>query len=183
MRAEIFIGGRGGQGILFMGYVLGLAASKMGYYVVQTESYTPETRGGLTTSELIISDEGPIDELRVEEADLAVLMFKGLGLRYSHVIRRDATVLIDSTFVDRRDVLSAWSVIEVPASSIALRRFGTPLPGNSVMLGALAEVTGLVTVKALREALKEVSRGPWLKKNLEALELGVEAVRGLTRPS
>ncbi|MEM1775116.1 MAG: 2-oxoacid:acceptor oxidoreductase family protein, partial [Desulfurococcaceae archaeon] len=57
MKYEILIVGRGGQGVLLFGRVLGLAASKYAnLYAVVTESYAAETRGGESRSDVIIAN-------------------------------------------------------------------------------------------------------------------------------
>jgi len=75
MKYEILISGRGGQGILLAGYILGLAAAKyMGFNVVNSDFYGAETRGGEATSEVIISTDEEIDILRVENAHIGMFL-------------------------------------------------------------------------------------------------------------
>jgi len=57
-RYEVRIGGFGGQGVVTMAVVAGETASLYDKkYVVQTQSYGPEARGGASKSEIVISDE------------------------------------------------------------------------------------------------------------------------------
>src|SRR5438874_11331971 len=70
-RTEILISGFGGQGVIRMGQILGLAAIKQGHRVTMLKSHGTETRGGYVRAQLVISPEyvdGPV----VENADVFV---------------------------------------------------------------------------------------------------------------
>jgi len=69
-RYEVRIGGFGGQGVVTMAVVAGETASLYDKkYVVQTQSYGPEARGGASKSEIVISDE-EIDFPKVQAPDV-----------------------------------------------------------------------------------------------------------------
>ena len=54
-RYEVRIGGFGGQGVVTMAVVAGETASLYdNKFVVQTQSYGPEARGGASKSEIVI---------------------------------------------------------------------------------------------------------------------------------
>jgi 2-oxoglutarate ferredoxin oxidoreductase subunit gamma len=56
-RYEIRIGGFGGQGVVTMAVVLGETLSLIEKkFVVQTQSYGPEARGGASKSEIVVGD-------------------------------------------------------------------------------------------------------------------------------
>ncbi|MEF8834592.1 MAG: 2-oxoacid:acceptor oxidoreductase family protein, partial [Candidatus Thermoplasmatota archaeon] len=58
MREDIRLCGKGGQGIMLSGFILGKAASVYyDYNAVQMQSYGPEARGGAARSEVVISDD------------------------------------------------------------------------------------------------------------------------------
>ncbi|MEM2021112.1 MAG: 2-oxoacid:acceptor oxidoreductase family protein, partial [Zestosphaera sp.] len=71
VRHEILMIGRGGQGVLLLGRILGLAASKYSdLYVTGSETYASETRGGESRVDLIIADNPEdIDYIRVRRAN------------------------------------------------------------------------------------------------------------------
>ena len=58
-RYEIRISGTGGQGVVLAGIILAEAVGcwQEGRHVVQTVSYGPQVRGGLSSAELVISQE------------------------------------------------------------------------------------------------------------------------------
>jgi len=181
VKYEIMILGRGGQGILLAGYILGLAAAKyMGYYVTQTEYYGAETRGGETRSEVVISDEGEICYPKVRKADIVILLYNGDFLsNYSSVISSSTIVLYDSILV--KGLEGFKKTIPIPATKIAEDNLGTKLPANMVMLGALAYVNErVVTVDALEKAIRDVVRPTWLNLNLKAVKLGYDYVKSIS---
>ena len=73
-RFEIRIAGLGGQGVVTIGRVLGIAFSVYeGLNSVNTQSYGPESRGGACRSEVVVSS-GAINYPYVRRADLFVCL-------------------------------------------------------------------------------------------------------------
>ena len=54
---EIRLSGSGGQGLILAGIILGRAAVLDKRRVTQTQSYGPESRGGSSRADVIISDQ------------------------------------------------------------------------------------------------------------------------------
>jgi 2-oxoglutarate ferredoxin oxidoreductase subunit gamma len=71
----------------------------------------------------------------------------------------------------------------VPATSTAVREFGSRQGANIVMLGVVLGATDLVPLDVVREALREGVRERFHAVNLRALELGVEMGRGTRKRS
>jgi 2-oxoglutarate ferredoxin oxidoreductase subunit gamma len=83
---EIKLCGVGGQGMGVAGRLLGEAAMLAGLHAAQTTAYGVESRGGLSTSDVIISSD-PIAFPEVRRPDALLLMSdKGLkaNLRGAH---------------------------------------------------------------------------------------------------
>ena len=57
--------------------------------------------------------------------------------------------------------------VRVPASEIAMRRIGRPLP-NAALLGAFAALGGQVRIGAVEEAIREALAGPVGEANAAA---------------
>ena len=70
-RTEILISGFGGQGVIRMGQILGLAAIKQGHRVTMLKSHGTETRGGYVRAQIVIAPEY-VDSPVVENADVFV---------------------------------------------------------------------------------------------------------------
>lgn len=187
VRYEILITGRGGQGILLAGYILGLALVKWANaYVVHSESYSAETRGGDTRSELVIADsEEEIGYIRVRRADIAVFMYKDQAVRYSGKVSDDALVIADEVLVpsDLLDELGRrWRKVLIPFTKIAEERIGNKRVANMVMLGSLSAVTGIVSPDALKKAVRETVGPAWVDINLKAIDEGYLEGSRVKRP-
>mgnify|MGYP001773024438 CR=1 FL=1 len=176
MRTEIILAGKGGQGILLAGYLIGYSVAKFtNYQVSSTEEYGAETRGTDSKMDIVISDE-EIDFIGAERADVAIFMFKDQAAKYSRYVKDGATVIIDSTLVNASTLPASWRVMGLPFTELAEKNLGTPRVANMVMLGAFTAL-GLVPLDALESAVREVVSPRWVDLNLKALHLGAEEAR------
>jgi 2-oxoglutarate ferredoxin oxidoreductase subunit gamma len=174
-RTEIRIAGFGGQGVVTMAVVLGETLSLVeGRQCVQTQSYGPEARGGASKSEIVIDDNG-VDYPKVQEPDVFVAMSRAAYLEYVEGLKDDGILIVDEDLVELEgDLPSGVKVYKVPATRIADKDVGNTQATNVVMLGVIAAITGIVTVKGLKQAIKD--RWPrFVETNFKALELGIEA--------
>lgn len=175
MRREILIFGRGGQGILLMGHIIGVAAAKhSGLYVTSTESYSSEMRGGESRSDLILADrEDELDYIKVRNATDVIAMYPPrLGL-YEHLIGEGALVQFDTSFNIPRDTLRpSWVKVGAPYTRIAEGELGTPRVANMVALGHFVKLTGILSIEAIEIAMEEVVRKKWVEINRKALRRG-----------
>jgi len=175
VRREIIIAGRGGQGILLLGHVLGVAAAKFSdYYVTGTESYSAETRGGDSKAEIIIADTPEeLGYMKVRKADIAVFMYCEQLNKYRDQVGPEALVFIDSTFIEEvRGV--KWVVRQAPYTRIAESELGTPRVANMVALGHLIGVTKLLSADAVENAIATVVKKSWIDINKKAFRRGLE---------
>jgi len=169
MRREIRISGSGGQGIIMAGYLLGKAASIYDNKIsTQVQSYGPEARGGASKTEVIISDDN-IYYPFVQMADIFVSLSQLGYNRYRREVKKDSVTLIDPIFV--KPVKNGC--LEIPATKIALD-LGSKIVANIVMLGAMAEITKVVTIESLEESIKSTVNDRFLDINLQAVNKGRE---------
>jgi len=136
MKKEIRICGFGGQGIILSGVILGEAATRAGYWAVQTQSYGPESRGGAARAEVVISSE-PIDYPRVSNADVVVALSQAGYDKFGTEVADDGVVLVDETLVDAENVMSA------PFTEMA-EEVGRKIVSNIVMLGYLGALVDVI---------------------------------------
>ena len=174
MRNEIRFSGLGGQGIITAAVILGRAAALYTEsYVVQTQSYGPEARGGASASAVIIADE-PILYPKVINPKIYVIMSETAFQKYGTDVPEDAVMLIDPGYVSSRPTCRYF---EVPATKAAKEQLGKPVFANVIMLGALQEAVQIVSYEALEHAvLDSVPKGTE-EKNKQALAIGQELVR------
>ncbi len=155
--------GRGGQGAVTAADLLALAAFEEGRYAQSFPNFGSERMGApvvaycrlgereIRTREPVVAPDCVIviDPTLVHQVDL----FAGLG--------PDGYLLVNSSRA--LDELGLGSLaarfrpermLTVPATEVALRQVGRPLP-NAAMLGGFAALTAEVTVAAVSSALRE----------------------------
>lgn len=174
-RYEVRIGGFGGQGVVTMAVVLGETASLYDdKFVVQTQSYGPEARGGASRSEVVISDE-EVDYPKVIAPDVFIVMSRAAFLEYIGGLKENGILILDQDLVKIEvDLPEGVKVYSIPATRIADEQVGNKLATNVVMLGAFAVITKVLSLDGLKKRVEE--RWPRFKEsNLKALELGMKA--------
>ncbi len=177
-RTELTIAGVGGQGSILAGVILGSAAVTYDKkFAVQTQAYSSELRGGFAASWVIVSDE-PVVFPRVIHPHVLVAQAQDSISRFGETIKPDGILIVD------KDMVSATPekverVYGVEATSIARNKVRSPVTANMVMLGALCKVTGVVSRKALEQAIKKAVPEGKNQINLEAFNLGFENVDAL----
>ncbi len=174
MRTEIRIAGTGGMGVVLAGVVLGHAAVVYsGLDAVQTQSYGSEARGTAAKSEVIISDT-PIRYPKVIRADYSIFMSQKAFDIYVEGAKPHSTLIVDPDLVQCHDC-DDFRVVPVPAMRTA-DGLGSRMVSNMVMLGALAEVSKVVTLDALESALRDLVPERTIEINTLGLHRGAALV-------
>lgn len=173
-RYEVRLSGSGGQGLILMGIILAEAAGVYdGKYVAQTQSYGPEARGGSSKAEVVVSDE-EIDYPEAIQLDLLLAMNQASCDKYYPDLKPEGLLIVDSTFVTQ---IPTSRVFQVPFTRIAREKFNREVVANIVALGALTQLSPIVSAKAMEAAvLKRVPRGTE-KLNQDALRAGIAAAK------
>lgn len=144
------ITGFGGQGIVLAGLVLGKAAA-LGDHKESTfvQSYGPEARGGACSAQVIISDRS-IHYPYVRNPDILACMSQAGYEKFVGQIKEDGILLIDQDLVHppRMDK----DLFSIPSTQMA-EELGRVMMANIIMLGFLTAITGVVSVKAARDAV------------------------------
>ena len=173
---QIRIHGRGGQGVVTAAELLSVAAFEQGRHAQAFPSFGSERTGAPVVAFCRISDTAirlrePIlapDVLIVQDATLLhqVDVFQGL--------QPDGYVLINSRrsfhelgLADIEARYQAQRLITVPATEIAIRHLGRPLP-NAVLLGGFAALSGLITLDAVAHAIRDKFSGAVAEGNVAA---------------
>lgn len=160
---QVRIHGRGGQGVVTAAELLSVAAFHEGLYAQAFPSFGSERTGAPVVAFCRISEHPIRSREPITEPDALIIQDSTLlqSVEVFSGATRDAYILINTTksfvelgldefFANRpRD-----RNLIVPASDIATRHVGRPLP-NAALLGGFAAATGLVTLKSVLEAIRE----------------------------
>lgn len=174
-RTEIRLAGEGGQGMILAGIILAEAAAIYdGKQATQTQSYGPEARGGASRSEVVISDV-EIDHPEVLSADVVVALSQEAYQKFAKTVHAGGLLIVDE---DHVAVRADFAGVKVPIARIAQEATGKPITANTVALGVLVGMTGMVSKEALEKAV--IARAPkgTEEMNRKALAAGFAAAEG-----
>ena len=172
-RYEIRFSGSGGQGMILAGIVMAEAAAIYGdKNAVQSQSYGPESRGGASKAEVIISSQ-PIDYPKATSIDCMLALTQEACSRYHKDIKRGGTLLVDSELV-KKTPDGDFRVISYPIIAAARDELGKIIVANIISLGMITELTGVVTREQMEQAVLSRVPKPFLDLNKNALQIGFE---------
>jgi 2-oxoglutarate ferredoxin oxidoreductase subunit gamma len=169
---ELRFGGTGAQGVILMGVVIAMAATRDHRYVAQTQTYGLEERDEYGHSDVIISDL-PVDYPELQAADLLVALSQDAADAYAGLLRPDGVLIYDSDHVTAPP-LFAGAGFGVPFGRLALEATGqTERTSDVLTLGVVVRVTGVVSVVSLRKAMASVETGGTVESDEKALARGL----------
>jgi pyruvate ferredoxin oxidoreductase gamma subunit len=182
---QIRIHGRGGQGVVTAAEMLSIAAFGQGRHAQAFPSFGSERTGAPVVAFCRIDDH----EIRLREPILTpdVLIVQDPTLLYQvdifQGLRPDGYVLINSKHSfdelglgDIAGHLRRERLTTVPATEIALKHLGRPLP-NAVLLGGFAALSGLITLDAVAHAIGAKFSGKVAEGNVAAAAEAFEFVK------
>jgi len=190
MKKDIILAGVGGQGILSIAAVIGLAAVDEKLFLKQAEVHGMSQRGGAVQSHLRISDrEIASDLIPVGSCDLILSVEPMESLRYLPFLDPEGWIVTSSNSVknipdypdhqELMDEVSRWKHhLVVDALGIA-RGLGSGKVSNMVVLGAATDLLEL-PLQGLKDALQRLfgRKGREIVDlNISALEAGRNAVK------
>lgn len=166
---EVRLSGSGGQGLLLAGIILAEGAINDGKNSIQTQSYGPEARGGASKSEVIISSEA-IDFPKVRNCDILLALTQKSYEQYSEGLKENGILIIDSSVAVKE--MGSKQIYSVPILETAAKDLGKPMVTNIVALGAIVEITKVISKDSLEKAvLDRVPKGTE-ELNKKALSMG-----------
>ena len=184
---QIRIHGRGGQGVVTAAELLSIAAFAQGRHAQAFPSFGSERTGAPVVAFCRIAGR----EIRLREPILApdVLIVQDPTLLHQvdvfQGLQPDGYVLINSQrdfhalgLADIAQRNAHWC--SVPATEIAIRHLGRPLP-NAVMLGGFAALSSLITLAAVAHAIRHKFSAKVAEANVAAATEAFEFVRQQTQ--
>jgi len=170
-RTEIRLAGEGGQGMILAGIILAEAACIYGgKNAAQTQSYGPEARGGASKSEVVISS-GEIDHPEVLAADVLVALSQEAYKKFHKDVRPDGLTIVDADRVEG----AGGNAIQIPITRMAFETTGRQITANTVALGVLVGLTGVVSRQEIEKAVTARAPRGTEEMNRKALEAGFAA--------
>ncbi|HDL04457.1 MAG: 2-oxoacid:ferredoxin oxidoreductase subunit gamma [Candidatus Zixiibacteriota bacterium] len=168
-RYEIRLSGSGGQGLILAGVILATAIGVGdGKNAVQSQSYGPEARGGASRADVVVSS-GEIYYPKTMKLDMLLALTQEACDKYYPDMKEGGILIVDSNLVTQ---VPTKNYHGFPFVRLAREEIGHAMVANVIALGAIAELTGIVSKASLKEAvLARAPRGTE-DKNKKALELG-----------
>lgn len=173
---QIRIHGRGGQGVVTAAEMLSVAAFEQGRHAQAFPSFGSERTGAPVVAFCRIDDR----EIRLREPIQApdVLIVQDPTLLHQvdvfQGLHADGYVLINSKrsfhalgLADIEKRFRVERLTTLPATEIALKHLGRPLP-NAVLLGGFAALSGLITLDAVAHAIGTKFSGKTADANVAA---------------
>ena len=167
--SEIILAGTGGQGLILSGIMLAEAAMQEGKNVVQTQSYSIASRGGLSLAEVIV-DADEIIFQQVRAPDCVLALSEEAAKKYESWAAKGVPLLYDSTLARAREGKNCIGRDFTRRAS----DLGNAGSVNILALAAVAAFTGIVKIASLETLLRRRFRGAALELNLKLLAAGSE---------
>jgi 2-oxoacid:acceptor oxidoreductase gamma subunit (pyruvate/2-ketoisovalerate family) len=161
--------GRGGQGIVTSADILAVAAANDGKYAQAMPAFGPERTLAPVTSFCRIDTKPIVVYQEIYHPDIVVVLDPSL-LSVVDVLKGlqpGGTVIINSKPSDFKCTDCKMHFID--ARPIAMKVMGKPFV-NTVILGALARISGVVSSKSLKDAILHRFPGEGGEKNAEAAQ-------------
>ena len=189
MKKDIILAGVGGQGILSIAAIIGMAAIEKGLYVKQAEVHGMSQRGGAVQSHLrISSDEIASDLIPMGEADMILSVEPMESLRYLPFLSKTGWIITNSNpFINIPDypdinllldqIRSYKNVIVLDADAVA-KKIGSSKASNVVLLGASSTHLD-IPYENLENGIRTLFGGKGasiVNLNLAALKTGAEFI-------
>lgn len=187
---EIRLAGRGGQGVVTAGELLGRAAVGEGRFAQSIPTFGPERRGALSSAVLRLSGEEILLKCSAARPDV-VLVLDPTIWHHANVFggaRPDATLILNTPDAPADVALALESgrygyrmsaggfrVLTVDATGLAMEILGRPIT-NTAMMGAFAGATGLIAMASVEDALVE-RFGVKGEANVRAARVAAERLR------
>lgn len=183
MKSDIVLSGVGGQGILSIAAIIGLAAVENNLYLKQSEVHGMSQRGGDVQSHLRLSGK-PIasDLIPLGKADLIISVEPMESLRYLPWLSKSGWLVTNSVpFINISDYPPVEDILKeirkiknhkiIEADAIA-KELGSSRSGNMVILGAASLYIDL-PFTSLENAVKKLFE----KKGEEIIAVNLKALR------
>jgi pyruvate ferredoxin oxidoreductase gamma subunit len=183
---QIRLHGRGGQGVVTGAEMLSVAAFLQGRHAQAFPSFGSERTGAPVVAFCRIDDKEirlrePImepDALIIQDPTLLhqVEVFSGLKQRDGYILINTSRSFVELGIGEFVSNFRPERLCTVPATELALKHFGRPLP-NAALLGGFAAVTGLLGLDSVAAAIRDKFSGQVAEGNVAAATAAYDIVK------
>lgn len=180
---QVRIHGRGGQGVVSAAEMLSIAAFDEGRFAQAFPSFGSERMGAPVTAFCRIDDREvrlrePIskpDALIIQDPTLLHQLDLFSGLSAGGYLLINSTRSLEELGIDEITAkLPPGHACAVPATELALKHVGRPLP-NAALLGAFAAISGQFHLESVLKAIRDKFPGRVGESNATAAQAAYEA--------
>ncbi len=111
--------------------------------------------------------------MKVRNANIALFLHQDQLMRFNSLVRNDAKVFIDESFVKEVPKDCRWAVFKAPYKELAEQGFKTIRVSNMIALGHLVGTLRVVAKESIEKAIDEVVEDLWREVNKAAFNLGL----------
>ena len=198
-RFEIRIAGSGGQGVILATELIGQAITyhEPEFYVVQSQAYGPEARGGKSKAEVVISSK-PIDYPKVIAPSLQLILTQAAADEFAPDTLPGGRIIYDDFFVTDIPGVSTGEgsveaaghidarVYSLPIVRTARDKLGREIVTNMVALGCIGRVLELEKIASPDSLRKVIAAHFPVQKiadlNVSAFDAGYEVFKASPLP-
>jgi len=172
---QIRIHGRGGQGVVTAAELIAIAAFKDGKQAQAFPFFGVERTGAPVESYARIDDQPIITREQIYRPDILIIqddsLLNNIDIARGADRKTKAVINTAKKISDLKINLPRANIYMIDASKIAMEIIGKNIV-NTVILGAFAKITGLISLKSLELAIREKFAGhdELIEKNIKAIE-------------
>ncbi len=174
--------GRGGQGAWTASELLARAAINEGKYIQSFPEFGPERMGAPIRAFTRISDEPIQKHCAIYNPDVVAVLDPSLlkAVPVTEGLNDEGILIVNSkeTPAEMRGMLKIEKrkIWTVPATEIAIKILNRPIT-NTAMLGAVARVTGIVSLESVEKVVSERFSGSIVEKNVGVIKEAYKEVK------
>lgn len=177
MEKKLFLGGIGGQGVVYGGKMLGAAAVEHDHFATVYASYSPAMRNGFTYSTIIMSSEpvlAPVTTLY----DCMAFFDNASCETQSHLLKPGGIYVLNSALVHCQPHKKDEKIIDIDASHLA-NQLGSSKMLNIIMLGAVLGATDMMNPEWMKEKIRKVfaNKSKIAEANIQAFDTGYQIAK------
>jgi len=172
---EVRFHGRGGQGAVTAADILAVAGFKEGYHTLSFPMFGAEKRGTPVASFLRISDEPIVLRDEIYNPDYVVVLDPTVmeSVNVLAGLKKDGMLIVNypksGEDLKRELGINDIRIATINATKMAMDKLGRPIT-NTVMVGAFAGASKIVSLNTLLETINEWFKGEIAEKNAKLVE-------------